>query len=788
VAVSSSLLSALGDHVGDSIDVQALVQGGDMKGTESTLPSRTLRITGVYDNPNSLDDQFLVARPGTFAKSSNQNDNALVAVPGGVSWNLVQQLNDHGYIVESKQVMIHPPAKSDVPYYRDNPGAERIYTTGVAVSYAVAAIAVSMILLEVILLAGPAFAVSARRRHRDFGLLGAAGADGRRLRRIILADGVVLGLFGGLLGVAVGVAGGAIGLPFLSGLSRQEPGGFRVVPIELLGAAIVGVVTGVLAALAPAISTSRQDVLTALTGRRGQAKVPWKLPLVGVIAVGLGILLIFYGAFSSGINTLPIVGGIAIAELGVVACTPILVAWAGKLARFLPLAGRLALRDGARNRGRTAPAVAAILAAVAGASSVAMFIATKDAKDRAGYQSVLRPGEVGVNIQGDVGLDTALVVAKIGATLPVRVSAVLSGTDYSNIGPASISADIVRTPANMCPPPPTSQQNDMSAITAYSAVQGADPRCVDVRGMGSGGLGSSIVTSGGPEALKVLTGTDNPAAEDVLRRGGVVVFNPLDLATGGADPTVTMALQGMMCLPPGMTDPGGKQSDASCVAPQSVTLPAAVVPMAKTSTTALVAPGVLDKLGVKFAPMSVMFDTTRMPTAAEEQKANDAAASLGINNWVVVERGYQSNTFIGLLALAAVAGIITLGAAAVATGLAIADAQADLETLAAVGARPRVRRTLAGSQAAVTAGLGAVLGCAFGLVPAIGIIEAQSHGFARAVYVSVGPYTHRFQPGPTYLTVPWLFLGITILALPALAALGASVFTRSKIELTRRRG
>ncbi|NUR61525.1 MAG: hypothetical protein HOV87_23130 [Catenulispora sp.] len=80
-----------------------------------------------------------------------------------------------------------------------------------------------------------------------------------------------------------------------------------------------------------------------------------------------------------------------------------------------------------------------------------------------------------------------------------------------------------------------------------------------------------------------------------------------------------------------------------------------------------------------------------MPTRAEQKQADDIAAAAGVQQSFYVERGYQGQTWIGLLALAAVAGVVMLGAAAVATGLAITDAQNDLETLAAAGAAGMTR-------------------------------------------------------------------------------------------------
>ncbi len=58
------------------------------------------------------------------------------------------------------------------------------------------ALVVVMALLEVVLLAGPAFAVIARRMQRSLALMAATGATPPQARRVVLASGVVLGVAG----------------------------------------------------------------------------------------------------------------------------------------------------------------------------------------------------------------------------------------------------------------------------------------------------------------------------------------------------------------------------------------------------------------------------------------------------------------------------------------------------------------------------------------------------------------------------------------------------------------
>ncbi|MEY9854548.1 putative ABC transport system permease protein [Catenulispora sp. GAS73] len=782
VAISSALARHLGKGAGDSIEVR--VQSGD--GSAPPSAPMTVHVTGVYDSVAAPYDSTIFAphavfssvsaaitatttslttttSPTTTPSTANQSSSPsyFVRVPGGVSWDLVRQLNEHGFTAESKKVLADPPPPSQVLFYSLGLPMAGPSGSNAADLFAMAVTGVTIVLLEVVLLAGPAFAVGARRRRRDFGLLATAGADGRQLRRVVLADGVVLGLVGGFVGLALGLAGAAIGFPYLDRATHQAPGGFRLAPLELLAAFAVGVVTGVIAAVAPAVSTARQDVVVALTGRRGQSAPHWKLPILGLAGTAIGSALILWGAFAEGHSSYPVTVGLVVAELGVVACTPILVTWSGRFGRLLPLSGRLALRDGARNRGRTAPAVAAVLAAVAGASTVAMVISSDSAKARAEYSSELRSGEAALSLNPQAGVDPARLGAQIAGLLPTRRYAVVQGvTDRPGVDNGYILAP---------------------ALVSDGLIPGArlgEP--VPDRHYERGDAGCCTV--GGPELLRTMLGYEDPVAENVLSRGGVVVFGRPDAAHSGPNPTVVVGLD-QVCVASRVDTVGGIPAingPMNCTQPPNqLTLPAAYVSAPRQRTNAVIAPAPLDELGVYYRPSALLFDDARMPTAAQEQKASDLAAGDGISYPFYVERGYQDHTYLGLLALAGVAGVVMLGASAVATGLAITDAQADLETLAAIGARARVRRKLAASQAAVTAGLGALLGAAFGLLPAIGIIEVGARGAYGAPRMGS---SHQ-----VYLSVPWLFLALVIVALPLLAAAGAAVLTRSRIDLRRRR-
>ena len=96
----------------------------------------------------------------------------------------------------------------------------------------------------------------------------------------------------------------------------------------------------------------------------------------------------------------------------------------------------------------------------------------------------------------------------------------------------------------------------------------------------------------------------------------------------------------------------------------------------------------------------------------------------------------------------------------------MADSRKDHVTLAGVGAAPRLRKALAGSQALMTAGLGTVLGSISGVIPALLLVTAT--GMARTA------------------VVPWLQLVALLVAVPLTGGALAWLFTRAKLPVSRR--
>ncbi|RZD69356.1 ABC transporter [Streptomyces albidoflavus] len=105
-------------------------------------------------------------------------------------------------------------------------------------------------------------AMSVFERQQEIGMLRAIGLDRRRVKRMIRLEAVVISLFGAVLGTALGVfLGWAIG----ETIAESVPGYELVLPWDRIAIflALAGLV-GVLAALWPARSAARLNVLTAI--------------------------------------------------------------------------------------------------------------------------------------------------------------------------------------------------------------------------------------------------------------------------------------------------------------------------------------------------------------------------------------------------------------------------------------------------------------------------------------------------------------------------------------------
>lgn len=724
----------------------ALAKRLDAFNAHVTIANESWEVGSIVESTTSRKAEVAVFRELPKGVSDVQT-SYLVDSPRPLTWADVERANAAGFLLRPRTVAADAPP---LPYEQQSVVDASTLT---AIS-----LIVGMVLLEIVLLAGPAFAVGAKRQSRDLALLAATGAERRDVRRTVLGSGLVLGAIGGVLGVLGGLVLARLAIPLLSERTGDVPGPFDVRVLELGALVLVGVTTAVLAAVIPARNAAHQDVVGALTGHRGQLRSLRRTPVLGAIAAVAGAVVALQGARQRDVNV--ILAGSMLAELGLVATTPFLVGQIGRLSPHLPLGPRLALRDAARNRTRTAPAVSAVLAAVAGSVAIGTYVASLDQYDREAYQpsAVHRSAVVAFYDIADVEKKSVAVSALMGQHLPgaeIReVRAVVpppQSTRYLELMtvaqlPCSVQEGSVPTRAQLL-----AAQREPQCSSSYSQYHRY----------------SSQWLVGGPESLRALTGQSTPDQEAVLRKGGAIV-PARNIDSNGM--TTFQVLDSPNELEPSEPPPAP-------VVVRSISVPAVALPLAAYQAT-LLSPQAAAKTGVPVSLVGVVALGDQMPSTRTEDRLRTAMAKIGVEG-LQVERGYVSDYGLGLLALVVGSAVIVLGASGIATGLAAADGKADLSTLAAIGASPRTRRSLAAFQSAVTAGLGTLLGVAAGLVPAIGMVRALNAAALDGNFPRLDPYP---------LVLPWTNLAVTVLVVPVIAAGVAALLTRSRLPMVRRIG
>ncbi|HEY9330809.1 MAG TPA: ABC transporter permease [Streptomyces sp.] len=772
-------------------------------GSRTTVNSagRTYTITGVVEEPTDLKSQKLYADPGAviapWQTAADRDKKVLPPNTGstewlvkgsggaGIGWGDVLAANKAGALVVSRQVVLDPPPDSEVPmagsdtgYYANDSGE---------VSAAVVTV-VTMALLEIVLLAGPAFAVGARRSRRQLGLLGTCGGDRRHVRAVVLSGGLVLGAVGAVTGVAAGLLLTVVFRPLIEDWAGQRFGSLVLKPAELLVIAALGLVTGLLAAFAPAIVAARQSVLESLTGRRGVRRSSRVLPVVGACVLALGIAVAVFGG-TSGESTL-VAGGSVVAELGLLACIPVIVGLLGRLGRRLPISPRMALRDAARNRGRTAPAVAAVMAAVAGSVAIATYMSSNLAESDHDYTPMLTRGTMVLSSSDAKSAERLpLIRASVERNMAVTgghadFSRVWAGSDcnvYYEDENSCGSMELVKPTGkgHTCPLNTKGAKELAARLSADEHRQMMrSPACMDEYiSSGSFSSESNNIVVGGPELLRTYAKLDDPAAAAALKAGTPVLLNQAYAKNGEvtlkAVHTYNAKDEKNRKLHPG---PARTSTDRLKVY-------VADAEYAATPGIRMILPErTAERLGLHTQPSGSVYAVPHPPSDAEDQRVSAAIDQAGGGLWLQTERGPGDREDIILLILTLFAGVVTLGAAAITTGLAKADAEADLTTLSAVGAPPRVRRTLSGFQCVVVALTGVLLGTAAGLVPAVALRLVDLRNAMDAMREE--PMESAFTP----IVLPWATIGVLAVVVPLLAGVLAAAFTRSRLTLARRAG
>lgn len=748
-----ALSPALADHL-------RLLSDGRLIGgaTVSTPDGHQYSAVGIARRPDSPEQPMLWAEPRTELVTAPKDSplTYLVDLPDGTDVVALQgRLAEQGLALTPRAWIVDPPAQ---PY--GGPGGSQD-----AAAWAVVTLVIGFGVLEIVLLAGTAFAVGARRQTRELGLITATGGRPTDVRRVVLAQGLFLGVLGTAVGAGLAIGVAVLGRPAWERLFDRLIDGWSIPVVPMLAVAGIGILAGLAAAVVPAISAGRQQPVAALSGRFVVAKGNDRVRRPALVLVGLGTASVLIGSvrlgaafaenrreaaanpgtYAGGITpTGPIAMvliGITAVIAGLVWLLPNLVARAASLGRALPLSGRLALRDAARHRHRTGPAAAAIMMSVGGTVAMAFALSNSFAAEKENYRPAAPDGWVAVYWDRGLNYPGAPRPAAYGSEqirqlsrrLPVRAH-----HDIAQIEPRTAKAIAIQGGGSYVA---------TLTIQAVADCQAEQNACYST---------SLQLLAVDPDHLDRL-GDFGPETARVLRAGRIAVPSSTQDQPGVADVVqggqVSVSVDG----PTDPTSPTGSTAATRVPAEVVTDLPR----ITTFGSSALVSPSTAARLG-RLRVTETQFELTRPPT---DDEMSAATKLVGDENAIKLERGYEGHAGVAFIALLSAATVVTLLGVAIAVALSAAEGRADLATLAAVGAPPRRRRALAAAQAWLLGQIGCVLGA-----------------FVGALY----GYTAHVAFGSPSFAVPWRELGGILVAVPLFAGALAWLLTRSRLPMVRR--
>lgn len=710
--VVNQALADRGPGVGETLT--AVRKLGD--GTEQIFE---LKVVGIAESAGSRGYPMAAALPGAFGTGEGTTGRWLVG-GGPVTWDDVKALNNIGLLITSRAVLSDPPDLTGPEGVPAEDGIDDITLT-------VLALVVAMVLLEVVLLAGPAFAVRAKAQAHTLALVAAAGGTPRQARRTVLASGVVIGSIGGVLGVALGLLIGALAVPIAQRFDQTRFGPFEVPWLLLAVVAAFGLVSALLAAVVPAFSASRHDVVAVLSGRRGEGSPSVRSPILGLVLLGGGVVSAVLGA-AGGRDTAPllIAGSAIVSVFGMILLVPMVVVLISRLAARWPLPLRFAARDAARHRTRTVPAVAAVGATVAGVVALGIAVSSQEAANKDAYQPQLPIGYASIALGLDADRDA--VDETLTRFLPNHGAEAVQGLQTSTED-GELEIEFIA-------------DGEAVMLDYWSSI--GSPYLVDTEV---------------PDFIE-MDADERDRANEVLASGGLVLLR-------GADddgPDATEVQVDVRRYEPTEELP---QDLASATSKAAVVHVQGPIPPAPS----LLSPKVATSLGLEVDTIGLVLPG---PISTDAQKdAEEAFGALPVQPFLYVERGYQADSAVRIIqfVLAALGGILMLGGTLTATFLALSDARPDLATMAAVGARPRERRRVAAGYALFVGGIGALLGAPVGFIPGLAISQ---------------PLTRHYETGASSLDVPWLLIVSVVVGLPLLTAAAVGACARGRLPLTAR--
>jgi putative ABC transport system permease protein len=239
VVVAQSAATSHGWKVGDVIQSEFAATG-----------KHNLRVVGIYNGKGWIGDDFIISIAAQTAAAGQQlTSSGLVRLAPGADRSTVQS-------AITAALADHPDAK-----VLDRKGFEK--EASGFIDKLLTFVTVMLLLAVLIALLGivNTLVLSVFERTRELGLLRAVGMTRAQVRAMVRWESVVISLIGALAGAALGIG---LGLALSQALADEGIKAISIPGLQVTLYVVLAAVAGVLAAIGPARSAAKVDVLKAV--------------------------------------------------------------------------------------------------------------------------------------------------------------------------------------------------------------------------------------------------------------------------------------------------------------------------------------------------------------------------------------------------------------------------------------------------------------------------------------------------------------------------------------------
>lgn len=772
VLATPATLKRLGAAIGDEIT--------------SVEPAATVTVVGTMTSRLDADEanMLFAGEDGPFSSDDPLDSTIWYAEGWHPTAADVYALNGQGIAVFDR-VLSQNPGENASPSLNSSSGTSwALYSAALA--------ALVFCTYVVLLLAGSAFSVSAKRQQRSLAVTASLGASRGDVFRIVVFQGGIMGIAGGTLGSAAGISVAALARSGLDDGTVDFTWGLKVPWLLIGGLIFFSAVVGTLAALLPARQATRGDVLEALRGSRRPVAVSARRPKAGGVMIFLGLALVAGGViavvatYSSSLHgaaesdpiyataMIAMIAGPLLLQIGVMMAGHWLLAIVAKALSSFSVSARLAGRDGVANPGRSVPAFGAIAACafLATASFGGVAVVTDMTSESSTYQ--VPSGSVYAMVGTELD-DGARPNRKAELVDPTEDAAQQAVDMFVDAGASSVG--VVQTSLGADVEAETGKLAGDAEQTLISPEIRVPERCAGENicepsfSEVAGNWASPLVVNAA-DLDTVLGVTISNDEREAFASGAAIVTDPQWLTNGNS-----VRLNEWRWAD--LYDENIDSSGADAVRSETLDAHLIKLPLAfDPQHQVYISPATANGLSIEVRPSTVIASFDNVTNAlvdsltADAETITAASSANEIPLFISVSRADeppQAAPWLWLILGAA--SVLVVAASAVALGLSRFERRPDDATLAAVGAEPLIRRWVNALQALVTTGLGCVTGTIAGLMPVLGVVVILQETTGE---------------GPALAEIPWGFTGLLALALPAMVALASYVIPPRRPDLTHR--